>query len=159
MKAVCFSFSAFYCARNLFVKKTNKLEIVLLASIHYTTDVYPPQPAYRPLIYTHLFLFVWIFDYLWEFLLFVTISLNLSCLWEFLLFVTISLNLFFLYESFWISSYLWSSVQISPFYENSFFIHENLFFSWKLFFYLWEVKISKRMNSIIWNRSLIIKTW
>ena len=50
------------------------------------------------------------------------------------LFVIVCENLFFLWKFFWISSYLWSSVRI------------------------YFLKISKRINPIIWNKSFIIKT-
>ena len=39
-------------------KLINRLEIVLMASLYYTTDVYSYQPAHREFICTHLFLFV-----------------------------------------------------------------------------------------------------
>ena len=61
-----------------FLKKKHRLEIVLTASFHYTTDVYPYQPTYRASIYMHLLLFVTlcenlfesllIYDQLWEFI-------------------------------------------------------------------------------------------
>ena len=43
---------AFLCAQHFSKKKINRLEIVLIASIHYTTNVYPPQPTYRASIFT-----------------------------------------------------------------------------------------------------------
>ena len=47
-------------------KKINRLEIVLITSFHYTTDVHPYQPTYRASIYTHLFLFVTICENIFE---------------------------------------------------------------------------------------------
>ena len=47
----------FYAQKN-FVKKINRLEIVPLTSLYYTTDVYPYQPTYLEFICTHLFLFM-----------------------------------------------------------------------------------------------------
>ena len=47
-------------------KKINRLEIVLITSFYYTTEVYPYQPTYREFICTHSFLFVIIYDHLWE---------------------------------------------------------------------------------------------
>ena len=38
-----------------FCLKKNRFEIVSIASIHYTTDVYYPQPTYEEFIHTHLF--------------------------------------------------------------------------------------------------------
>ena len=43
---------------NFFVQKLNRLEIVLITSFYYTTDVYPYQPTYQASIHMHLFLFV-----------------------------------------------------------------------------------------------------
>ena len=81
VKVTCFAIWSFSCAQNLFVKKKiNRLEIVLLTSLYYTTDMYPYQLTYQTSIYMHLSSFV-----------------------------TICENLFFLWESFWTSSYLWSS--------------------------------------------------
>ena len=39
VKAVCFEFWCFFYAQNLFVKKENSLEIVLITSFYYTTVV------------------------------------------------------------------------------------------------------------------------
>ena len=80
-----FSLVTCICARIIFSskKKINRLEIVRIASFCNTTKVYPYQPTYRKFTCTHLFLFVIICE-----------------------------NLFFLWESFWISSDLWSSVRI-----------------------------------------------
>ena len=39
VKAVCFAFWCFFYAQNLFVKKENSLEIVLITSFYYTTVV------------------------------------------------------------------------------------------------------------------------
>ena len=47
-----------FCAREIFSKKINRFEIVLITTFYYTTDVYPYQPTYRASIYMHLFLFV-----------------------------------------------------------------------------------------------------
>ena len=81
VKVTCFAIWSFSCVQNLFVKKKiNRLEIVLLTSLYYTTDMYPYQLTYQTSIYMHLSSFV-----------------------------TICENLFFLWESFWTSSYLWSS--------------------------------------------------
>ena len=95
-----------FCVREIFSsKKINRLEIVLITSLYYTTEVYPYQPTYRKFICTHFFLFViicenlfflWesfesllIYDHLWESLLFMRIFLNLF------LFMIICENLFF----------------------------------------------------------------
>ena len=51
---------------NLFVNKMNRLEIVLITSFYYTTDMHPYQPTYWASIYTHLFLFVAICENLFE---------------------------------------------------------------------------------------------
>ena len=66
-------------------------KIALIASLYYTTGVYPCQPTYQEYIFMHLFLFLIICE-----------------------------NFFFLWEFFWISSYLWSSVRIYflSLYEN-----------------------------------------
>ena len=70
VKVACLAFCCFLCAQNLFVKKTKtKLEIVLIASFHYTADVYPYQPTYQASIYMHLLLFVTICENLFESLL------------------------------------------------------------------------------------------
>ena len=93
---VCFW--VFSYAQNLFVKKkVNRLEIVSIASIHYTTDVYPPQPAYWGL-YLHAFIFIC--DHLWESLFFLKIFLNPFYLWELFWILFIFKNLFFLWKSF-----------------------------------------------------------
>ena len=52
-----------------FVKKINRLQIVLITSFYYTTDVYPYQPTYRASIYTHLLLFAAICENLLDSLL------------------------------------------------------------------------------------------
>ena len=77
MKVACFLFWCFLCEQNLFVKKINSLEIVLITSFCYTTDVYAYQLTYRVSIYTHLFLFVTICDNLIESYLFMIICDNL----------------------------------------------------------------------------------
>ena len=59
-----FSLDCLFVRAKSFRKKINRLEIVLITSLHYTTDVYPYQPAYREFIGTHLFLFVTICDFL-----------------------------------------------------------------------------------------------
>ena len=64
--------------------------------------------------YENLVEFLLIYDHLWESLLFMRIFLNVF------LFMIICENVCFLWESFWISSYLWSPVKIIPFYENLF---------------------------------------
>ena len=67
--------------------------MILMTSITHTTDVYPYQLTYREFICTHLFLFVWIFDYLWS-------SVRISSFFENLsLFMIIHENLFFFYEN------------------------------------------------------------
>ena len=43
---------------NFFVQKLSRLEIVLITSFYYTTDVYRYQPTYQASIHMHLFLFV-----------------------------------------------------------------------------------------------------
>ena len=48
-------FSAF---TNFRKKKIDRLEIVLIASVNYTTGVYPYQPTYRAPIYMPILLFV-----------------------------------------------------------------------------------------------------
>ena len=45
------------------------LEIVLITSFYYTTDMHPYQPTYCASIYMHLFLFVTIFENFFESLL------------------------------------------------------------------------------------------
>ena len=52
-----------------FVKKINRLQIVLITSFYYTTDRYSYQPTYRVSIYTHLFLFAAICENLFDSLL------------------------------------------------------------------------------------------
>ena len=66
VKVACLPFWFFLCARNLLVKKINRLEIVLITSLYYTTNVYSYQPTYQASIYTHLFLFVTICENLFE---------------------------------------------------------------------------------------------
>ena len=105
-------------------KKKNRLEIDLIASIHYTTDAYPYQPAYETSIYRHLFIFVIIcenFFFLWQ-----SFSMNLF------LFVIVCENPFFLWESLWV-----------------FLICENLFF-YKNSFYPWESLLSYGNSSFLW---------
>ena len=63
---VGFGWFAFLYAQDLFVKKTNWLKIVLIASFYYTTDLYLYQPTRRASIYTHLFLFVTVCENLFE---------------------------------------------------------------------------------------------
>ena len=92
----------FLCPWNLFVKKKSRFEMVLIASLTYTTDVYPYQPTYWS-FYLHVRIFTR--NHPRKSLLFMKIFLNLFCLWESLLFMKICLNLFLLWESFWISSY------------------------------------------------------
>ena len=75
--------TCFLRAKSLPQIKINRLKFALITSIYNTTSVYPYQPTYWEFVCTDLFLFVIICE-----------------------------NLFFLWESFWISSYLWSSVRI-----------------------------------------------
>ena len=76
-----FACDVFLCARNLFVrKKINRLEIELIISFYYTTDVYPYQPTHGASIYMHLFLLVTICDNFFEFFLFVIVCENLPFL-------------------------------------------------------------------------------
>ena len=42
-------------------QKKNRLKMVLIASIHYTTNLYPYRPTYWASTYTHLFLFAIIY--------------------------------------------------------------------------------------------------
>ena len=119
--------SVFVRVESFCKKKINKLEIVPIASIHYTTDVYLYQPVYETYIYTHLFLFVIIYEnffFLWEsFWIFLVWASLLICdhLWESLLFMRIILSL----------SYLWKSF----FYENS-FLFVRIYFLWEIFFFI-----------------------
>ena len=119
--------SVFVRAESFCKKKINRLELVPIASIHYTTDVYLYQPAYETYIYTHLFLFVILcenFFFLWEsFWIFLVWASLFICdhLWESLLFMRIILSL----------SYLWKSF----FYENS-FLFVRIYFLWEIFFFL-----------------------
>ena len=119
--------SVFVRAESFCKKKINRLELVPIASIHYTTDVYLYQPAYETYIYTHLFLFVILcenFFFLWEsFWIFLVWASLFICdhLWESLLFMRIFLSL----------SYLWKSF----FYENS-FLFVRIYFLWEIFFFL-----------------------
>ena len=87
VKIDCFTSGAF-CVREMFLlkKKKNGFEIVLTASINYTTDVYPHQPTYWTSIYPHLFFFV-------------IICKNLFFFMKTFLFVRIS---FFSWKLFWI---------------------------------------------------------
>ena len=65
-------------AKSFLKKRINKLAWSCPDNLkYYTTDVYPYWPADQEFICMHLFLFVWILDYLWKSLLFVRISLNL----------------------------------------------------------------------------------
>ena len=67
LKFVCFTFLCFLCAQNLFVKKINKLETVLMTSFYYTTDVYPYQSTHVSSHYLYaLFLFLTICEKLFE---------------------------------------------------------------------------------------------
>ena len=148
-------------------KKINRIEIVLIVSIYYTTNVYPYQPTYRAHYLCALFLFVitcknlfflwesfWTFSFhenIFESLLIMRIFLNLFFSWKilsnFFLFMGIFLNLFFLWESFWTSSFHENLFEPPLFMKNRFklfFFHENLFepvllmrIFLKLFF-LWE---------------------
>ena len=92
-----------FYAQNLFIKK-NRFEIVLITLINATTNVYSPQPPYRGLLCTYLFLFVIICEN--ESLFFVRIFLNFL----------ICENLYSLWESFWVFSF-----------HEIFFTCENLF--------------------------------
>ena len=50
---VGFAFICIFMRSRFFEKKKiNRLEIVLIASIHYTTNMYRPQPTYRASIFT-----------------------------------------------------------------------------------------------------------
>ena len=111
--------------------------------IYYTTDLYPPQPAYENLwgyflfmgmfsVYENLFLFmiIWGGLFLWESLLIY------DHLWESFLFMRIS-------------SYFWSSVRISSFYENFFESLHNYYHLWEfllssdqLFYYLFFITLA-----------------
>ena len=125
VKVAWFAFCAFF-THGIFLKKKkkNRLKIDLIASIQYTTDAYPYQPAYKASIYTHLFIFVIIcenFFFLWQ-----SFSMNLF------LFVIVCENPFFLWESLWV-----------------FLICENLFF-YKNSFYPWESLLSYGNSSFLW---------
>ena len=74
-------------------KKINRLKIIFVTSITYTTDVYPSQPTYREFICTHLFLLVIIWEklfFLWKSFWILFISENLFFLWKSFLSVRIS---------------------------------------------------------------------
>ena len=135
------------------LKKNICLEIVLIPSFYYTTDVYPYPPTYRASIYMHLFLFVAICEnplFLWKSFWILFTRENLFFLWKFFLCLrNFSFSMKTLFESF-------LSVRICSFYP-----WESLLFV-KIFFYLWEclllfsflriyvlIEISKRMNAII----------
>ena len=90
----------FLCTQILFVKKI-WLEIALIALNTILLKYTPYQPPYQKFIFMNLFLTVWIFDYLWESLLFERTFLNPSHLWESLL----------------IYDHLWESIFLSL-YEN-----------------------------------------
>ena len=82
--------SRLFCVLVLFVraksfrkKELNRLEIVLITSFYYTTNVYPYQPTYQASSYTHLILFVTICENLFQSFLFVVICENLfKTLWK-----------------------------------------------------------------------------
>ena len=78
LEVVCFTSWCFLCAQNLFVKKVNRLEIVLMTSFYYTTDVYPYQSTHVSSHYLYaLFLFLTICENLFESFLSVIICENL----------------------------------------------------------------------------------
>ena len=78
LEVVCFTFWCFLCAQNLFVKKINRLEIALMTSFYYTTDVYPYQSTHVSSHYLYaLFLFLTICEKLFESFLSVIICENL----------------------------------------------------------------------------------
>ena len=130
VKVACFVFWCFLCIRNLFIKKKKIcLEIVLIPSFYYTTDMYPYQPTYWASIYTLIFTQ----NHLWESLLFMKIFLNPFCLWESFLFIEklfikilfesfLSVRIFSFYEN------LFSFMRISSFVRISFFSMRTLFF-------------------------------
>ena len=142
VKIVCFTLGAFFTLKIFSWKKTNRFEIVSIASIYTATYAYPlahppppfPRPSYRASIYRHLILPTTIceslffhenFFYLWEFVLF-----HENSFWNFL----IRENLFFLWKSFWIFLngdnlfFLWKSFE-------SFFLSEHLFIFVRTLFY------------------------
>ena len=138
-------------------KKINRFKIVSIASVTYTTNVYPLNPPIEAFIYTHLFLFVVIcvdlFFYeiffvcenisfhenSFESFLSVRISFFLWKLFEFLLSVRIS----FLWELFLNLFSLWKSFALFFICEKSFLnLYENkpayechhlkhIFYHWK----------------------------
>ena len=99
-----FCYLGFACARIctfkiVCKKKINRFKIVSIASVTYTTNVYPLNPPIEAFIYTHLFLFVVICVDLFFYEIFFVCE-NLS-----------------FHENFF-ESFL--SVRISSFYENFF---------------------------------------
>ena len=97
---VYFCLWVFFSVWNLFVQKekVNSFEIVLIASITYTTNIYPYRPTYWAYIYTHLSLFVTIYENLFYQNLFKSLNLFFyeNSFWIFF----IGKNLFFLWKSF-----------------------------------------------------------
>ena len=122
--------TCFYACEIFSLKKINRFKIVPIPHI---TILLTYTPLNLPME-SYLYTLVFIYDHLWESLLFMRIFLNLF------LFMIICENLSLLWESFWISSYLWSSVKIFFFLWESFesvlicdYLWESLFFSWESF--------------------------
>ena len=123
VKVTCFVFWCFLSARNLFVRKINRLKIVLVASFHYTTDVYPYQPAYRASI---LYAFVFICNHLWD-----------------------SFWIFFIYDHLWesIFSSLYENKRAYEYhYLKQIFYHQNMImiFCW---FHMFLFSVFFALNS------------
>ena len=114
-------------------KKINRFKIGSIASVTYTTNVYPLNPPIEAFIYTHLFLFVVICVDLFFYEIFFVcenISFHEN---SFESFLSVRISFFFM-KTFWISFIC----------ENLFFVRTlfESFFSVKIFciiFYLWEV--------------------
>ena len=133
----------FLCPWNLFVKKKNRFEMVLIASLTYTTDVYPYQPTYWS-FYLHVRIFTR--NHPRKSLLFMKIFLNLFCLWESLLFMKICLNLFLLCEYFYTLLVCKNLFLFMVICKESFLIYAHL---WKSF--------SLKVHSQVWDNFCQLK--
>ena len=115
--------------------------------VHVWCTTWTCTKFFQPYFYALIF----IYDHLWESFPFMRIFLNLF------LFMIICKNLFLLWESFWISSYLWSPVKNFSFYEN-------LFESLLVNDHLWELSLyenkraceSDHLKQIFYHQNMIM---
>ena len=105
----CMHFMLFVPVKSSCKKKIIKrFKIALIPS---STTLLTCTPLNLPMA-SYLYALIFIYDHLWESFPFMRIFLNLF------LFMIICKNLFLLWESFWISSYLWSIILLLIFHHT-----------------------------------------